>query len=118
MLNPTVVEGQVAGGVAQGIGMALLEEVVYSDEGQLLTGNLMDFLYPSTTEVPPIETLHLETPSPVTEGGIRGLGEAGLVTSPAAVINAVADALSPFGVTLDRLPLNPDYLLGVIRAAR
>ena len=118
MLNPTVVEGQVAGGVAQGIGMALLEEVVYGEEGQLLSASLMEFLYPSMTDLPDIETLHLETPSPVTEGGIRGLGEAGLVTTPGAIVNAAADALSPFGVTLDRLPLNPDYVLGAIRATR
>ena len=117
MLNPTVVEGQVAGGVAQGIGMALLEEVVYDDDGQLLTGSLMDFLYPSMTELPAIEAIHIETPSPVTEGGIRGLGEAGLVTTPAAIVNAVADALSPFGVAFDRLPLSPDYVLRAIREA-
>ena len=98
--------------------MALLEEVVYSDDGQLLAGSLMDFLYPSMTEVPTIEAVHIETPSPVTEGGFRGLGEAGLVTTPAAVVNAVADALSPLGVKLDRLPLNPDYILRVIREAR
>ena len=118
MLNPMVVEGQIAGGVAQGIGMALLEEVVYSDDGQLLAGSLMDFLFPSMTEVPTIEPVHIETPSPITEGGFRGLGEAGLVTTPAAVVNAVADALSPLGVKLDRLPLNPDYVLRVIREAR
>ena len=117
MLNPNVVEGQVAGGAAQGIGMALLEEVVYSDEGHLLCASLMEFLYPSMTDLPDIETVHIETPSPVTEGGIKGLGEGGLITSPAAVVNAVADALNPLGVILDRLPLNPDYVLGRVREA-
>ena len=72
----------------------------------------MEFLYPSMTDLPDIETVHIETPSPVTEGGIKGLGEGGLITSPAAVVNAVADALNPLGVILDRLPLNPDYVLG------
>ena len=117
MLNPNVVEGQIAGGAVQGIGMALLEEVVYGDDGQLLCGSLMDFLYPSMTDVPQIEPNHIEMSSPVTEGGVKGLGEGGLITSPAAVVNAVADALSPLGVTLTRLPLNPDYVLSVIREA-
>ena len=115
MMNPNVVEGQVAGGVAQGIGMALLEEVVYGEEGQLLCSSLMDFLYPSMTDLPDIETVHIETPSPVTLGGIKGLGEGGLITSPGAVVNAAADALNPLGVVLDRLPLNPDYILRRIR---
>ena len=118
MLNPNVVEGQVAGGAAQGIGMALYEEVCYDEEGQLQTGSLVEFLYPSMMEVPDIEAEHIETPSPVTAAGVKGLGEGGLLTTPAAVVNAAADALAPLGVALDRLPLNPDYVLSRIRAAR
>ena len=77
MINPMIVDGQVAGAIAQGIGSALFEELVYSDDGQLLTGSLMDYLYPSTMEVPPIRIAHLSTPSDVTEGGIKGVARAG-----------------------------------------
>ena len=107
MLNPMIVDGQVTGAIAQGIGSALFEELVYGEDGQLLTGSLMDYLYPSTMEVPPMRIDHLTTPSDVTEGGIKGVGEGGTVAAPAAVLNAVADALAPFGVVVDRLPFRP-----------
>lgn len=115
VLNPMIVEGQVAGAVAQGVGGALYEEIVYDDDGQLLTTTLMDYLYPSATEIPDIDIQHLETPSPVTAGGVKGMGEAGSIATPAAVINAVADALSPFGVSIDRSPLTPELVLDLIR---
>ena len=117
MLNPTVVEGQIAGATAQGIGGALYEDLAYDANGQFLAGNLLDYLYPTTMEIPAIEIHHIETPSTVTEGGIKGVGEGGTIAAPAAVVNAVADALSPFGVTIDRTPLSPDRVLSFIRAA-
>lgn len=119
ILNPMIVEGQTVGAIAQGIGGALLEDLVYDAEsGQFLAGSLMDYLYPSATEVPPVEIDHLETPSPVTEGGIKGMGEGGLSVAPAAVLNAVADALGPFDITIDRSPIDPNTLLSMIRTAR
>jgi carbon-monoxide dehydrogenase large subunit len=118
MLNPMIVEGQVAGAVAQGIGGALYEDLVYDAGGQFLAGSLMDYLYPSTMEVPPMDIGHIETPSPVTEGGIKGMGEAGAIAAPAAVVNAVADALRPFGVRIDRTPLTPSYILACLEAAQ
>ncbi|MGW1681996.1 xanthine dehydrogenase family protein molybdopterin-binding subunit [Saccharopolyspora sp. NPDC002376] len=93
MINPMVVDGQVHGGVAQGIGSALLEEVVYDSEGQPLTGTFADYLMPTTTDVPDIEVNHLSTPSPWTEHGMKGMGEAGAIGPMAAIANAVADAL-------------------------
>ena len=111
MLNPLVVDGQVAGAIAQGVGAALYEECIYDDTGQLLTGTLMDYLYPTTMQVPDIEIEHIQTPSPRTEGGIKGLGEGGTIAAPAAVVNAIADALVPFGVAIDRTPVTPSYLL-------
>jgi len=117
MLNPMVVEGQIAGAVAQGIGGALYEDLPYDENGQFLAASLLDYLYPSTMEIPAIEIHHIETPSTVTEGGIKGCGEGGTIAAPAAVVNAVADALSPLGVTIDRTPLSPDRVLSLIRAA-
>jgi carbon-monoxide dehydrogenase large subunit len=118
MLNPTVVEGQVAGGIAQGIGGALYEELPYDEKGQFLAGTLLDYLYPSTMEIPPIEVHHIETPSTVTEGGIKGCGEGGTIAATAAVANAVADALSPFGVRIERTPLGPSQVLALLEEAR
>lgn len=118
ILNPMIVEGQTVGAVAQGIGGALLEDLAYDPEsGQFLAGSLMDYLYPTATDVPAVVMDHLETPSPVTEGGMKGMGEGGLSVAPAAVINAVADALSPLGVTIDRSPLPPDTVMSYIRNA-
>jgi carbon-monoxide dehydrogenase large subunit len=117
IINPLIVEGQVHGGVAQGIGAALLEEVVYDSGGQLLTGTLMDYLVPSAAEVPGIEVQHLETPSPTTLGGFRGMGEGGTIGAPAAIANAVADALSPLGVEVNELPITPDRFLRLLRKA-
>ena len=94
VLNPLVVDGQLAGAVAQGVGGALYEELVYDEDGNFLAGTLLDYLYPTTLEIPAIEVGHIETPSPVTEGGVKGCGEGGTICEPAAVVNAVADALS------------------------
>jgi carbon-monoxide dehydrogenase large subunit len=117
VLNPLLVDGQVAGAIAQGVGAVLYEGLPYGEDGQFLAGSLGEFLYPTAPELPDVEVEHLVTPSPVTEGGIKGMGEGGLIGAPAAVVNAVADALSPFGVSLDRTPLRPCDILAAIDAA-
>jgi carbon-monoxide dehydrogenase large subunit len=113
MINPMIVEGQVAGGVVQGIGGTLYEHFVYDDDGNPLTTTFMDYLLPTTTEVPTIEYGHVETPSP-TPGGHKGMGEGGAIGSPPAIFNAVADALALVGATIDRTPLTPDTILDAI----
>ena len=118
MLNPLIVDGQLYGAIAQGIGDALYEQLVYDDDGQFLSGTLMDFLYPTTGEIPPIEIAHLTTPSPVTEGGVKGMAEGGTMATPAALCCAIADALSPFGVTISHTPLGPDDILSLLREAQ
>jgi carbon-monoxide dehydrogenase large subunit len=116
MINPAVVEGQIAGGTVQGIGGALMEELVYDDDGNPITTTFMDYLLPTAAEVPIIEYGHVETMGPDT-GGYKGVGEGGAIGAPPAVINAVADALAPFGVTVTRLPLKPDVVLQLIADA-
>jgi carbon-monoxide dehydrogenase large subunit len=114
VINPMIVHGQAVGGAAQGIGAALLEEVVYDDSGQLLTGTLMDYLVPTAAEVPEIEVVHLDRPSPTTLGGFKGAGEGGTIGAPAAIANAIADALAPLGVAVTELPLTPDRLFRLL----
>jgi carbon-monoxide dehydrogenase large subunit len=118
LVNPLIVNGQVHGGVAQGIGAALLEEVIYDAEGQLNTASLVDYLVPSACEVPPMTVVHLETSSPTTLGGFRGMGEGGTIGAPAAIANAIADALSPLGIEISELPVTPERLFRLIEAAR
>jgi carbon-monoxide dehydrogenase large subunit len=118
MLNPTVVEGQVHGGVAHGIGNGLYEEVVYDPEGQLVTGSYQDYLLPTAAEVPPIQVGHQTFPSDRNPFGIKGVGEGGAVSPPAAIANAVADALRPLEVDLSRLPLHPERLFRLIQEAK
>src|SRR5207248_429704 len=113
MINPSVVEGQIAGGVVQGIGGVLFEHLTYDDDGNPLATTFMDYLLPTATEIPAIEYVHLETPSPG-PGGYKGVGEGGAIGAPPAVVNAVADALSPFGVTITRLPLGPSQILALL----
>ena len=115
MINPMIVDGQVRGGVAQGIGAALYEEVVYDEAGQLLTGSLVDYLVPTASELPPIEVHHIETPSPTTLGGFRGMGEGGTIGAPAALANAVSDALAPLGIEINELPITPQRLFELVR---
>jgi carbon-monoxide dehydrogenase large subunit len=117
MINPDVVEGQIAGGVVQGIGGALFEHFVYDDDGNPLTTSLMDYLMPSAAEVPSIEFGHLETPSPG-PGGFKGVGEGGAIGAPPAVVNAVADALAPFGVEFTRLPLSPQRIVETLARSK
>ena len=117
LVNPLIVDGQVHGGVAQGIGVALYEEVVYDDQGQINTASLVDYLVPSACEIPPIQVVHLESESPTTLGGFRGMGEGGTIGSPAAIANAVSDALSPLGIEINELPITPERLFRLIEAA-
>jgi carbon-monoxide dehydrogenase large subunit len=118
MINPLIVDGQVQGGTAQGIGGALLENLVYDGAGQMLSQTLVEYLLPSALEVPPIEVHHLSTPSPLTIGGVKGMGEGGAIAPYAALGNAVSDALAPLGVSVDALPLSPERLLALIDAGR
>jgi carbon-monoxide dehydrogenase large subunit len=118
IINPLIVDGQVHGGVAQGIGAALYEEIVYDAQGQLHTASLVDYLVPTACEIPPIDVVHLETESPTTLGGFRGMGEGGTIGAPAAIANAIADALSPLGIEINELPVTPERLFRLIAAAR
>jgi aerobic carbon-monoxide dehydrogenase large subunit len=112
VINPMIVEGQIHGAVAQGIGEALGERLVYDESGQLVTGTLMDYALPTAAALPAFTIGHLETPSPLTPGGYKGMGEGGTIGAPAAVANAVADALKPLGVPVTALPILPDAILG------
>ncbi|MBO0755428.1 MAG: xanthine dehydrogenase family protein [Bradyrhizobiaceae bacterium] len=118
LVNPLIVDGQVHGGVAQGIGAALYEEVVYDDQGQLNTASLVDYLVPSACEIPPMTVVHLESESPTSLGGFRGMGEGGTIGSPAAIANAVADALSPLGIDVNELPITPERLFRLLGGGR
>jgi CO/xanthine dehydrogenase Mo-binding subunit len=111
-------EGQIHGGVAQGIGGAFYERVVYDASGQLLSGSFMDFLVPTAVEVPEIEIVHRETPSPLNPLGVKGVGEAGAIPVPALVAEAVDDALAPFGVRIQEMPLSPGRILEILAQAR
>jgi len=106
IINPLIVEGQVHGAIAQGIGGALAEHLVYDEAGQLLTGSLMDYAVPTAAGVPAFETEHVEEPA-ANLAGVRGVGEGGTLGPPAVLANAVADALAPLGVEPDELPLSP-----------
>jgi carbon-monoxide dehydrogenase large subunit len=116
-INPVIVEGQVHGGVVQGIGQALWEEAVYDRNGQLLTGSLADYAIPRADMLPEIEVLSTVTPSPHHPLGVKGIGEAGTIASTAAVYNAVIDALRPFGVEALRMPLTPERIWRAIQDA-
>ena len=117
MINPNVVEGQIAGGVVQGIGGALLEELAYDGDGNPVATTFMDYLLPTAADVPLIEYGHVEdAPSP-NPGGYKGVGEGGAIGAPPAVVNAVADALAPFGVTITRTPLTPPSIVALIEGA-
>jgi len=118
MINPTIVEGQIHGGVAQGIGGAFYEELIYDEEGQLLTTSFMDYLIPGPTELPDFRISHLETPSPTSPNGIKGVGEGGAVAPYAIMAAAVQDAIRPIGnVFVNELPLTPERVLAFIDRA-
>lgn len=118
MLNPLIINGQIQGGVAQGIGMALYEHAIYDENGQFLTGTLMDYLIPTAADVPEVEIAHLVSPSPYVPSGIKGMGEGGAIAPPAAIANAVADALRPFGVQVNTVPLTPEQVLTMLDRAQ
>jgi carbon-monoxide dehydrogenase large subunit len=117
MINPTVVEGQIAGGVVQGIGGVLYEHMAYDDAGNPLSTTFVDYLLPTATEVPMIEYGHIETPARTNPGGHKGMGEGGAIGSPPAVANAVADALAHLGVRVNKQPLGPANIVALIEAA-
>jgi carbon-monoxide dehydrogenase large subunit len=107
LINPMIAEGQIVGGIAQGLGGALLEHLVYDDEGQLLSSSLLDYALPTARDMPTVEMVHLEIPTPLNPLGVKGLGEGGAVGAHAAVANAVADALLPLGIKVQATPLSP-----------
>ncbi|MEV4954111.1 2,6-dihydroxypyridine 3-hydroxylase subunit NdhC [Paenarthrobacter nitroguajacolicus] len=111
MINPTIVEGQIRGGVVQGIGLSLFEQLVYDKAGNLSTTSFLDYQTPTMDVSPPFEIRHLETPSKISASGVKGMGESGLIAAPAAVLNAVNDALSPFGTALYELPATPEKIV-------
>ncbi|MQA01635.1 MAG: molybdopterin-dependent oxidoreductase [Streptosporangiales bacterium] len=115
VINPMIVDGQVRGGVAQGIAAALYEEMTYSPDGQPLTGTFMDYLMPTASEIPPIAVHHLVTPCELTETGAKGMGEGGTIGAPAAVVAAVNDALRDYGAEIDSIPVRPADVLCVLR---
>jgi carbon-monoxide dehydrogenase large subunit len=118
IIHPLVVEGQIQGGVAQGIGAALYEQIIYDAQGQPQTTTFMDYLLPTATDIPVVEQHHIETPSERNPLGVKGVGEAGTISPPAAIANAVVDALAPLGVSIDALPLTPYAVSTAIESVR
>ena len=118
IINPMIVDGQLHGGIAQSIGQALFEEMVYDSDGQLKSATLLDYAMPSMSDIPNIELDRTITPSPTNELGVKGIGEAGTIAASAAVINAICDALSPFGIKHVDMPATPDRLWKMIKEAK
>ncbi len=116
-INPLIIEGQVHGGLAQGIAQALFEEAVYDDSGNLTTGTFVDYTLPSASDLPSFTTDRTETPATSNPLGVKGVGEAGTIASTPAVINAVVDALRPFGVTDIQMPATPERVWRAIHGA-
>lgn len=118
VINPMIADGQAHGGVAQGIGVALMEEVIHDENGQVLTASLVDYIVPSAVEIPSVDVVHIDAELPNTVGGFRGLGEGGTIGAPACVANAISDALSPLGIEIMEIPATPERLFRLIEAAR
>ena len=118
VINPLIADGQAHGGVAQGLGVALMEEVVHDGDGQLLTASLVDYVVPSAVEVPDIDVVHVEAELPGTIGGFRGLGEGGTIGAPACIANAVSDALAPLGIEITTVPATPERIFRLVEEAR
>ena len=115
VINPMLVEGQIIGGAAQGLGGALLEEFNYDSEGQLLTGSFMDYLLPTATDIPDIELLHMCSPSPLNPLGVKGVGEGGAIGPPAVIASAVSDALAEFGLECNSTPVRAEEIVMTVR---
>jgi carbon-monoxide dehydrogenase large subunit len=118
MINPMVIDGQVHGGIVEGLGGAIFEEIAYTNDGQINGGNLLDYLLPSAVEIPNIEVSHIETLSEQNPSQSKGLGEGGTIVAPAAVANAIEDALIPLGKKITEIPLKPETILKVIREGK
>jgi carbon-monoxide dehydrogenase large subunit len=117
MINPMIVDGQVQGGVAHGIGNAMFEFMKYDDSANPLTTTFQDYLLPASGDVPGVYIEHIETPNPLNPLGVKGAGEGGTIPAPAAIVAAIEDALSPFGVHFTDIPLTPDRIVAALRAA-
>jgi carbon-monoxide dehydrogenase large subunit len=117
ILHPAIVDGQILGGAAHGVGNALYERMEFDADGQPLTTNLGEYLLVTATEMPPVEIIHHESPSPLNPLGVKGVGECGVVPAPAAIISAVEDALAHLGVHLAQAPVSPAELHALIRRA-
>jgi carbon-monoxide dehydrogenase large subunit len=117
-INPMIVDGQIHGGVAQGLGQALYEGAIYDANGQLITGSMLDYTVPNAMQIPPIETARTVTPSPSNPMGIKGVGETGTIASTQAAVNAVVDALAPFGIRHMEMPMTPERVWRTIEAAK
>jgi carbon-monoxide dehydrogenase large subunit len=118
LVNPMLAEAQIAGGAVQGIGGGLVEAVEYDREGQLLTGSLMDYALPIASDVPGIEVIHQESPSPLNPLGVKGLGEGGAIAPPVALANAVCDALAPFSIEFNTTPIRTEDIVRAVKSAR
>jgi carbon-monoxide dehydrogenase large subunit len=114
VINPLLVEGQVHGGIVQALGQALYEEVVYDEQGQLVTGTLMDYAIPKAAMLPRFELARTETPTDVNPLGVKGVGEAGTIGATPAIVNAVVDALAPFGIRHLDMPLKPENIWKIV----
>jgi carbon-monoxide dehydrogenase large subunit len=115
VVNPMLVEGQIVGGAVQGLGGALLEDLVYDAEGQLLTGSLMDYRLPTASDVPTMQLIHMHSPSPLNPLGVKGVGEGGAIAPPVVIANAVCDALSAFNVEFNETPVRPEQIVRAVR---
>ncbi len=118
LINPLIVHGQIVGGVAHAVGNALMERMVYDADGQPLSTNFGEYMLPLATDVPHVDVSHMETPSPLNPIGVKGVGEGGTITGIAAIISAVEDALSPFGVRIREAPISPQRIVELVKEAR
>jgi aerobic carbon-monoxide dehydrogenase large subunit len=118
VVNPTIVEGQVHGGLAQGIAQAMFEEAVYDDEGNLVSGTMADYLVPAAPDLPDFVTERTETPATSNPLGVKGVGEAGTIASTPAVVNAIVDAVRPLGVRDVRMPCTPERIWQALHSGR
>ena len=117
VVNPMLVEGQIHGGAVQGVGGAMLEEISYDPEGQLLTGSFMDYLVPTASDAPHMELIHQHSPSPLNPLGVKGVGEGSAIAPPVVIANAVSDALAPFKAEFNTTPIKPEQIARVMWSA-